>query len=128
MKRMDKQSRPYCSYVNKLGYLLETPLNPRVLVTCKVAVKNLEVRTISRKGSQSHGRSRKDRRNWENPQRLHAKLQRSTRSMRMIQSDLHSDMQESIRVRSPVASRAAPIAVSIETVMNGPKVAKFLVG
>lgn len=108
MKRMDEQSRPYCSYVNKLGYLLETPLDPRVLATCKVAVKIPEVRTISRKGSQSHGRSRKVRRNWENPQRLHAKLQRSTRSMRMIQSDLHSDMQESGQIRSLIASRAVP--------------------
>ena len=33
MKRMDEQSRPCCSYVNKLGYLLETPLDPRVLAT-----------------------------------------------------------------------------------------------
>ena len=51
MKRMDEQSRPYCSYVNKLGYLLETPLDPQVLATLKVAVKILEVRTISRKDS-----------------------------------------------------------------------------
>jgi hypothetical protein len=35
MKRMDEQSRPYCSYVNKLGYLLETPLDPSVLATVK---------------------------------------------------------------------------------------------
>ena len=39
-----------CSYVNKLGYMLETPLDPQVLAT-KGGSENSEVRTISRKGS-----------------------------------------------------------------------------
>ena len=41
---------PNCSYVNKLGYMLETP---RILQysPLQTAVTNCEVRTISRKGS-----------------------------------------------------------------------------
>ena len=85
---------PNCSYVNKLGYLLETPVNPQVLAT-QVAVTILEVRTISRKDSRSDGRAWMVRCNWENPQRLHAKLRQALkRASWMIQSDLHSDMQE----------------------------------
>ena len=100
----DEQSRPYCSYVNKPGYMLETPWILRYS-PLPVAVKIRKVRTISRKGRSQ------DR----NPQRLHARLRQSTRESRMIQSDLHSDMQEGIQVRSLDASRAIPIPVSIET-------------
>ena len=39
-----------CSYVNKLGYMLETPMYPPVLAF-KKAVRICEVRTISRKRS-----------------------------------------------------------------------------
>ena len=43
---------------------------------------------------------------------------------RMIQSDLHSDMQESIQVRSLSASRATRSGVD-RNIMNGPKVGKL---
>ena len=76
-------------------------------------MKTREVRTISRK----------DSRLIENPQRLYAEPlpEESVGDQRMRQSELHGDMQSQ-------AETTWPLAGARSNKLNGPKVAKFLVG
>ena len=102
----------HCSFENKSGYMLGYPVDPPVLAVKSTAVTIREVRAISRKGRIGK---------WvRNPQRPYAGPADPSRGM--IWSDLYGDIQSATEMSAP------PSELEGSNRMNGPKVAKFLVG
>ena len=89
-------------------------MNPRVLAAA-AAVKILEVRSISRKGLTLISQ--------ESSETLRQASKDSL--LKMIKSDLHGDMQAVLRKGKTPQTRCK---CALCNKMNGPKVAKFLVG